>query len=457
MKQLPFFDRHDEIKRIYRTLRSADSSLIVIFGRRRCGKSRFLQQVVQDRDIYYLADTRETALQIKTLADEIAKKIPEFNSVAYPSWDSLFSMLNTRAKPGIALVLDEFPYLVQQYPPLTSIIQKLIDGRPSFHMVICGSSQRMMQGMALDSSSPVYGRATEIIKIQPLEAGWITKALAVKDIPAIEAYSVWGGVPRYWELAAQFNDLQEAVSDMVFDAHGVLHEEPQRLLLDDMRSATQPHSVLSLIANGCHRLSEIAGRLGKPGPNLSHPLNTLVELGYIRREVPFGESVKSTKRTLYALNDPFLLFWYRFVHPNRSALELGRTKGVIAECKRFFPSHVGFVWEELARRSTAFLEINGVHFKPGQRFWGPGMDGVPIEVDVVAESIDGKHVLFGEAKWEEKTDLGACHAALMKAAGQIPHLSGKNRHFVYWLKHPPKKIEGESLVIGPSQILEAMR
>ena len=148
----------------------------------------------------------------------------------------------------------------------------------------------MMQGLILDAAAPLYGRASQVLAIGPLAPFWIQQALEVRGIEAVEQYAVWGGVPRYWELARGCTGLQGAIEELVLDRYGVLYGEPERLLLDDMRSAVQANSLLSLIANGSHRLSEIAGRLGKPAGHLARPLAQLIELGYIRREVPFGET-----------------------------------------------------------------------------------------------------------------------------------------------------------------------
>jgi len=162
--------------------------------------------------------------------------------------------------------------------------------------------------------------------------------LGLKGEDAVASFAVWGGVPRYWELAAGASSLEAAVRTHVLSRHGVLHNEPQRLLLDDLRSASQPHSVMSLIAAGCHRLSEIAGRLAKPANSLSRPLEHLLDLGYVRREVPFGQSLRSTRRTLYRIDDPFMAFWYRLVLPHRSMLELDRVPPVETCIWRFGPA-----------------------------------------------------------------------------------------------------------------------
>ena len=124
--------------------------------------------------------------------------------------------LNARAGAGVCLVLDEFPYLVQASPELPSLVQKWVDDRDcKIHLMLCGSSQRMMQGLVLDESEPLYGRAREIIKIPPLEPAWIRDALGLGWIESVEAYAVWGGVPRYWELARDFASFEEGVKDLV--------------------------------------------------------------------------------------------------------------------------------------------------------------------------------------------------------------------------------------------------
>ncbi len=143
------------------------------------------------------------------------------------------------------------------------------------------------------------------------------EALHLAPEESVVAYSIWGGVPRNWEFAADYDSTGEAVAALILDRNGVLHGEPLRILLDDMRSPVQSNSLLALIGAGCHRLSEIGSRVGQPATNLSRPLSRLIDLGYVRRELPFGESTRSTKRSLDRLDDPFLLFWYRFAVDGR--------------------------------------------------------------------------------------------------------------------------------------------
>ena len=189
------------------------------------------------------------------------------------------------------------------------------------------------------------------------------EALQLDPEESVVAYAIWGwgGVPRNWELAADYDSTGEAVAALILDRNGVLHGEPLRILLDDMGSPVQSNSLLALIGAGCHRLSEIGSRVGQPATNLSRPLSRLIDLGYVRRELPFGESTRSTKRSLYRLDDPFLLFWYRFVVPNRSRIAL-----------------------------------HGMRWNPASRWWGKGTDGVPLE------STSSLNRWTGATCWSEK-------------------------------------------------------
>lgn len=432
-----FFNRQDEQKRLRRAMNARGGALAVIYGRRRCGKSTLLQRVISAQDVYYLADQKEPSLQIRDLAAEADRVVPHFSSAGYATWDSLLLNLNTRLDRPIALCLDEFPYLAQLSPALPSILQKYIDGpgAKNLNLILCGSSQRMMHGLVLERTAPLYGRALEILKIEPLKAGWIRDGLGLKGDKAVEAYSVWGGVPRYWELALPFDGLEEGIRELVLDRNGVLHEEPMGLLLDDMRSAVQPYSLLSVIGQGCHRLSEIAACLGKPATSLLRPLVQLVDLGYVRRETPFGENTKSTRRTLYKIADPFLLFHFRFIQPNKSQLEVGSVPAVAKAVRKQLPLHVSAVWEELARASVPFSGIGGYEWGPASRWWGTGTDGGPMEVDVVAESLDGRAVMVGEAKWNEgDVHIATLRDRLVSMARNAPWARGREVVPVLWIK-----------------------
>lgn len=457
--RLPFLDREDETARLTRLVARREGSVGVLFGRRRCGKSRLLREVLPEgRSVYYVGDEREGPLQRTALAAEIARMLPGFDQVAYPDWDALLARLWNEARPATVLALDELPALVASAPEVPSLLQKHVDRYPErrIHLLLAGSSQRMMQGLALGRTAPLFGRAAEILKIAPLEAGWIRRALRLRDpVAAVETYSVWGGTPRYWELAADHPDLATAVRELVLSPLGVLHDEPSRLLLDDLRDTAQAASILSLIGQGCHRASEIAGRLGKPATSLSRPLQRLLEMDLIARETPFG-AARGGKRTFYRISDPFLRYWFRFVEPERSRLEARQLGAVERAIEERFAHHAGEVWEELARASAARLPLFGRRWRPGGRWWSAGLDRRPLEVDLVAESEAGDAVLVGEAKWSSPRQPARALAELERKAARLPVAAGRQVLAALWLKGTARGSASDR-VITPREVLDVLQ
>jgi hypothetical protein len=458
---LPFLDRADEIARLRSFLGRSEGGLAVLYGRRRCGKSRLLGEALRDRpSVYYVGDDRESVLQRGSLAVEVARLVPGFADARYPEWEALLARFWRDAPRGSVLALDEFPSLVASDGALPSVLQKLLDaaGRNGPRLVLAGSSQRLMQGLVLDRTAPLFGRALEILKISPLRAGWIKPALSERDdVRAVEAFAAWGGVPRYWELAAGHRTLPAALESLVLSPLGVLHDEPRRLLLDDVRGTAQPLSVLALIGAGCHRLSEIAGRLRKPSTSLARPLATLVELGLVRRDLPFGASLQDSKRTAYRLADPFLRLWFRFVEPNRSRLEAGLAAAVAEEVSAAFPLHVSNVWEDLARESVLRLSCFGKDWRSVGSWWGPGLDRMPLEIDVVAQGGDEEGLLVGEAKWQDRLDWPREAASLRDKAARLPLARGRNVHLAIWAKRPPRRLPPGIACFTPGDVLGALQ
>ena len=221
--------------------------------------------------------------------------------------------------------MDELPYLVSSCPSLPSVLQAWVDHEAKdagLVVAVAGSAQHMMQGLVLDAGAPLYGRATEMIRLGPLPAWWAGPALGLsKKVDCVQAYSIWGGVPRYLELASGVSaDLEDTIDRLVLDPLGPLHDEPDRILASELPSASSLRPLLDVIGAGAHRSSEIAGRLGQPATSLSRQLLRLVQLGLVVREQPFTESERSGKKSLYKIGDPFFRFWFKVVAPRRALL-----------------------------------------------------------------------------------------------------------------------------------------
>lgn len=376
---------------------------IVIYGRRRVGKSTLIKKMMNfDRgDIYFLADQTAESNQRQLFASVVANTIAGFDTVAYPSWEVLLRSLNREIDRRIVVCLDEFPYLVKSCPSLPSVIQKLLnEKRLKYDLILSGSSQQMMQGFVLDSAEPLYGLADEAFRLRPIPPGFTTQALGCSAEEAVREYSIWGGIPRYWELRNDYKSMDEAISTLLLHPDGILYEEPMRLLRDEMRDTIQASTILSFIGNGASKLSEIASRAEKKATDITPLLKRLRELGFIAKRIPFGEDEAKSKKGLYYVSDPLLQFHYRFIQPYRSALEIGNTAAVMNIFRQHENEYVSHCWEELCRRYATGLTVDGVTYNMASSWWGEYYDEQAnkyksAELDLVAESFDKKHLLIG--------------------------------------------------------------
>jgi uncharacterized protein len=391
---MEFLDREEELARLIALSKRRDGGLAVVTGRRRVGKTRLLVEwVEQSGGVYFVADQSTAEVQRRYLITALAAKLRGLDGVTFTDWRTLLAGVAERAlesKWTGPLVLDEVPYLVLQAPELPSVLQHFIDHdakRARLTVAIAGSSQRMMQGLVMNASAPLFGRARELFVMGPLPPAYARDAFGNQDL--LEAWTAWGGIPRYWELASDEHGPTAArVDRLVLDPLGPLHREPDHILLEEVPSALEVRPVLDAIGAGVHRLSEIAGRIGRPATSLARPLDRLVGMGLATREVPFGEP--GSKRALYRMADPFFRLWFRVVAPNRGPLATMSSAARRALLAKHWPGLLGQSWEELCRDAVPRLG----DWSTASRWW----HGNEAEWDVVAESIDRTKLLVGEVK-----------------------------------------------------------
>lgn len=458
-------DRKQEIDRITNALHRDSTQFIVIYGRRRIGKSTLIKHIVnaQEHAVYFLSDTSAEAVQRSAFAKSVAEVIEGFDKVIYPDWESLFRSMNNQLPERTLVCLDEFPYLVKSQEALPSIIQKLLNEKIlKFDLLLCGSSQQLMHGYVLNRQSPLYGLANEIIKMQPIPAQYMSEAMECDATQAVEEFAIWGGVPRYWELRRDYLDKETAIRKVLLDPQGPLMEEPQRLLRDDMRDTVQASTLLTLIGNGANKISEIAARAGKEANALSEPLAKLRDLGYICREVPFGDNLKKSKKGLYHINVSLLRFHYQFIVPYRSILELGKIDSVMQVVLTQLPQFYGQCWEILCRNYVSGNIVDGIAYNIASRWWGKifppesGKEGKMVELDVVAESLDKKHILIGECKWTHNDSADRLMETLEEKAKYLPFIKkGQEVHLVLFLKETPTYRTGNIKIFLPDDVMRS--
>jgi AAA+ ATPase superfamily predicted ATPase len=260
-----FLDREDELARLTALAHRRGGGLAVISGRRRVGKTRLLTEWVEHNGgVYFVADQSSPEVQRRYLVAALAAKLRGFDGVSFADWRTLLTGVAARAEEAGwrgPLVIDELPYLVLQAPELPSALQHFVDHdakRAGLVVALAGSSQRMMQGLVLDASAPLYGRARELFVMGPLPVGYVRGAFPTAD--PLDVWSAWGGIPRYWELASELRGaMATRVEHLVLDPLGPLHREPDHILLEEVPSALE---VLSSTPSGVELIASPRSRAG---------------------------------------------------------------------------------------------------------------------------------------------------------------------------------------------------
>jgi AAA+ ATPase superfamily predicted ATPase len=409
---LRFINREEERARLDRLARRRDGGLAVVYGRRRLGKTRLLLEWTRRHGgLYTVADQSTADIQRRYFAEAVSRRLAGFADVEYRDWRGLLDRLAREAADARwrgPLVFDELPYLVLGAPELPSVLQQWLDHgafRARLVVALAGSSQRMMQGLVLAADAALYGRAREILELRPIDANYLPEAfgrLGPREL--VETYAAWGGVPRYWELAAaERGPVPARVERLVLDPLGPLHREPDRILVEEVPSALEVRPVLDAIGAGAHRVAEIGGRLGRPATSLSRPLERLIGMDLVKREVPYGEPERTSRRSLYTIADPFFRLWFRVVAPHRGALVSGEPRARRLVLDRHWNGLVAAAWEDLVRRRVPRLRSGAPLARAGP--WGPASRwwrGTLAEWDVVSASLDGQRLLLGEVKWSAR-------------------------------------------------------
>jgi uncharacterized protein len=429
-----FLDRQGELSRLDELMGSREGRLAVVYGRRRVGKTRLLLEwTARHRGLYTVADRSAPEVQRRYFAASVAEVLPGFADVEYPDWAGLLARLARDARAaGFTgpLVIDELPYLTSGASELASALQRFVDHEArqvGLKLALAGSSQRMMQGLALSASAPLYGRAHALFEVKPLPASELRNAFGARSPVRIgELFAAWGGIPRYWELALEASgSVLEQIDELVLDPLGPLHGEPDRLLLEELPPAVELRPILDAIGLGAHRVSEIAGRIGRQATSLSRPLQRLQEMGLVRRETPFGEPENQSKRSLYRLDDPFVRLWFRVVAPHRARLLTSAKGERMALLRKHWPGLCAAAWEELCRTSLPQLASRSAlgrlgPWQTGKRWWHGNLP----EWDLVSRSADGARLLVAEVKWSAKPFGSRELAQLARSVQQRPLPSG---------------------------------
>lgn len=421
------------------------SGFVVIYGRRRVGKTTLIKEFIKDkRAFYFLATTESEAQSMKRFAGVLSRttKNPMLSKVTFTDWLDLFQVVaDDHPDEKKVLVIDEFPYLVKTNPDFPSILQNAWDEVLKDHnvmLILCGSLISMMKKHALAYDSPLYGRRTAQIRLMPLQFTDVYEAQNLSFEQAVEQYAITGGVPKYMEFFQTEEPLVEQIRRVVLSKNGFLYEEPDFLLNEEVQTPINYFSVLKAISDGNHKLSKIGMTMEQDTSAITPYLKTLIDLGFVIKNVPITEkNPERSRKSLYYVSDNFIRFWFRYVYPFKGELELDNQQIVLDEMsKDFKQKFVAFAYESICRNIFAELCRKGrIDFAPSRigSYWRNDNEG-DTEIDVAAVDNQHKRLFLGECKYHAKPVDVAVYSALQEK-GQSKELAAafKGYEVVYGL------------------------
>ncbi len=378
---LDFVNRERELDELDRAARRG--GLLVVFGRRRVGKTRLLRRWLEGRGgLYSQAIEGPPELQVEQTFRDLRAALG--SEIVPRTWAELLEILALRKRRWI-LCLDEFPYLAAGDPSLPSRLQAWLDHRmpPGCLLILSGSSTRMMHGLFLDRGAPLFGRASKLVQVPPMDYAAFCGACGLdrRDPASFERFACVGGIPKYWEFVEPGRDAVALAGSLYFDFAPYMEQEPQRILKDEGVSGLNALAVLEAVGRGAERPSEIAARLGTAQTNLSRLLQNLLDASLLVRDLPYGESPRTTKRVLYRIQDPSIRFWFRVYSPHRSRW----SSHPLPERRKLVHDHASTVFEDHCRS----------RFPGAGRYWEAG-----LELDLVAPDPEAKAgLLVAELAW----------------------------------------------------------
>jgi hypothetical protein len=420
-----FHGRETELAWLQERYDRPKGQFLVLYGRRRIGKTETLRQFAKDKEhLFYACTESIDRQQLDAFSKRLlAKDIPASKYLSvFASWEEAFlSLLELDAKTKRLVIIDEFPYMVKSNPEIPSILQTLWDEKLQYEdimIVLSGSSMSFIEHEILAEKNPLYGRATGILQMKEMDF-----TDAVQFFPnygpedKIAAYAILGGIPHYLKQFDTSLSLAENIIQNILQKGCVLYSEVEFLMHEELRETAVYNTIISAVALGNTKLSEIHTKTLIEKSKLSSYLRNLIELGIISREFPVTGSMKEAsniQRGLYKITDNYFRFYYAFVYPNTSELEYGGANSIYTYAVApSLDKYVSWVFEDISVQYLRKQNNAGLlpfHFTRIGRWWNK-----TDEMDIMALDAGGSRMLLGECKYRNaKTDSDTLHSLRLK-------------------------------------------
>ena len=432
-----FIGRENELNALERLYRSDKFEFAVIYGRRRVGKTALINHFIDGKKAIYFMGVESNE---KQNLENLSKSIIEFSSgiqgeTYFSSYQAALEYVFKLAKEErIILAIDEYPYVARASKSLASTLQMLIDKykeESKLMLILCGSSMSYMEDQVLAYKSPLYGRRTAQMKITPFdfeECCTYLRGLSDEDKALI--YGIVGGTPQYLLQMSDKLSVEENIKNTYLNPMSFLYEEPVNLLKQEVREPAIYNAIITAIATGSSRMSEIATKVGESTTTCTAYIKSLINLGIIKRETPYGE--KTSKKTIYSIEDNMFYFWYRFVLENSSVIARGAANLVYKRIETQLSDYMGRIFEEICTQYLWKQLLSGnmpIEFVSLGRWWGNDpRKKSQTEIDIMGEQ-DSNSAIFAECKWRnENVDLDVLET-LIERSGLFRYT--KDHYFLF--------------------------
>ncbi|ALM74590.1 ATP-binding protein [Thermococcus barophilus] len=404
-----FYNRKAELEKLEKIYAHPDSTFVVIYGRRRVGKTALVREFLKNKlGLYFFVGEKDEAMLIeeylKEIGNVLGEHLPSYFTPRFSSLEELFEfLLDFSKEQKLIVVFDEFQNFRSVKSSFFSSLQKLWDMKNEANLILIavGSHVGMMKRIFMDNKEPLFGRVDEWIKLRPFDF-WTTYDFVntFANVPPnhfVELYSALGGMPRYLLYLKRYytGNVAETLNNLFFDEFAPLREEGLNTLkLEFGRFYRSYFSILEAVSLGYATPKEISDKTGLKLLTVGKYLSELTNhYEYLRREVPVTEDPRKTRKVSYRVADEFFNFWFRFVYHNYTYLEEGNLDLVLDDLERNFPAFVGKTYERITLEFVKWINLG---FKPLRigSWWHKGE-----EIDVVA--YNRENIALFEVKWSD--------------------------------------------------------
>ena len=419
-----FIGREQELASRNKLYASDKFEFVVIYGRRRVGKTALINQFIKDKKAIYFMGVESNA---KQNLENFSKNIMEYSTgvqvdTSFLSFQAALEYVFQLAeKERLILAIDEYPYVARSSKSLASTFQLLIDkckDNSKLMLILCGSSMSYMEDHVLAYKAPLYGRRTAQMKI--LSFDFVDTCRYFKNFSDEDKaliYGIVGGTPQYLLQMDDRLSVEDNIKNTFLNQTSSLFEEPENLLKQEIREPAIYNAIITAIATGASRMAEISTKVGESTSVCATYLKNLMALGLIQKETPYGE--KASRKSIYVIDDNMFRFWYRFVPENNSIIARGAADLAYRRIEPYLSDYMGKVFEEICKQYLWNLLLSGespVEFKELGRWWGTDPSTrSQTEIDIMGEQ-DKDTALFGECKWtNEKVDVGVLETMVKRS------------------------------------------